>query len=512
MSSRRGISLSSLVAKRKLDPFLPIIHEILERDRQAPKKQRHTAQRIFDRLVAEHDYDGGYYDRQRGGASWKHGQAEVFVPLSHRPGTAQADFGEVTVVLNGETIKAAFFVITLPYSDAIFCQVFPKECTETFQEGHRRAFEFFGGVPRRISYDNSKIAVLKIVGGRGREATREFLRLESHYLFEHHFCRVRRPNEKGHVENLLGFARRNFLVPIPEVESLEALNAQLIEHCRRDLQRQLRGKAAPKESLLAEEQSAMLAIPAKRSSLAAYETAGQANSLSLVRFDGNDYSVPTAYAHHQVTVSRRYRRSTTSPSATSWWLGINVTGERSTPSSIRFTTWLSWSVSQELSITLGPWKIGNFLFGFTVLRRRQEGVLKNLATREFIKVLRLLETGHVAGVDRGGGLRVIDRCDERRCGAIDPSLSAGAAGRSVLPGRSSSLAGSACPASQSPMPINPCEWEHNHETHKKRKAPVLLKHHLKALKLPTMHNECEKVASRCAGEKRGPLGLPLATL
>ena len=215
-----GYQLKQPRPKRKLDPFLRIIHEILERDRQAPRKQRHTAQRIFDRLVSEHDYDGGYTIVKDAVRLWKHGQAEVFVPLSHRLGTAQADFGEVTVVLNGETTKVAFFVITLPYSATIFCQVFPKECTETFQEGPCRAFEFFGGVPRRIRYDNSKIAVSKIVGGRGREATREFLRLESHYLFEHHFCRVRRPNEKGHVENLLGFARRNFLVPLPEVESL----------------------------------------------------------------------------------------------------------------------------------------------------------------------------------------------------------------------------------------------------------------------------------------------------
>ena len=172
------------------------------------------------------------------------------MPLSHRPGEAQVDFGEAQVKLCGEQVKVAMFVMTLPYSDAIFCQVFPQECTETFQEGHKRAFEFFGGVPRRISYDNSKIAVAKITGGRGREVTREFLRLESHYLFEHHFCLVRRPNEKGHVENLIGYARRNYLVPVPETDSLEGLNAQLQEQCRKDLSRKLRGKPATKEELL----------------------------------------------------------------------------------------------------------------------------------------------------------------------------------------------------------------------------------------------------------------------
>jgi hypothetical protein len=110
------------------------------------------------------------------------------------------------VVVGGEPAAAAFFVMTLPYSDAFYCCIFPKDCPETFQEGHVRAFAYFGGVPARISYDNSKIAVATIVGRRGATPTREFLRLESHFLFEHRFCRVRRPNEKGHVEVMVGFA------------------------------------------------------------------------------------------------------------------------------------------------------------------------------------------------------------------------------------------------------------------------------------------------------------------
>ena len=117
-------------------------------------------------------------------------------------GEAQVDFGFAQIDLDGLREKVALFVMTLPYSDALFIQAFPRECTESFQEGHRRAFEFFGGAGRRISYDNSKIAVAKILGSRKRKITSEFLRLQSHYLFEHHFCLVRRPNEKGHVEHL----------------------------------------------------------------------------------------------------------------------------------------------------------------------------------------------------------------------------------------------------------------------------------------------------------------------
>jgi transposase len=185
----------------------------------------------------------------------------VFLPLSHPPGEAQVDYGFADVWLDGELTKVALFVMTLPYSDAIFMQAFPRECTESFLEGHRRAFDFFGGVPNRISYDNSKIAVARIIGNRERKVTTEFLRLKIHFLFEDHFCLVRRPNEKGHVEHLLDFARKNYLVPVPRVDALKTLNQKLVQNCQDDLKRQLRGKPSSKQVLLTEEQSSMLPIP-----------------------------------------------------------------------------------------------------------------------------------------------------------------------------------------------------------------------------------------------------------
>ncbi|MEX2188569.1 MAG: IS21 family transposase [Pirellulales bacterium] len=166
-------------------------------------------------------------------------------PLAHPPGEAQADFGEAAVWLQDKLTRVAYFVMSLPYSDAFFCQVFPRECTETFQEGHCRAFQFFGGVPTRISYDNSRIAVAKFVGRRGDTPTREFLRLESHFLFAHRFCLVRRANEKGHVEGLVGFARRNFMVPVPRIDDLEEFNEQLARWFRLDGRPQLQGHDIP---------------------------------------------------------------------------------------------------------------------------------------------------------------------------------------------------------------------------------------------------------------------------
>jgi transposase len=187
----------------------------------APRKQRHTAKRIFDRLVKEQNYNGGYTAVKEAVRSYKQSVREVFVPLSHPPGWAQVDFGYAKIELDGEQAEVAFFVMTLPYSDAFFVCAFPRECTETFQEGHKRAFRFFGGVPIRISFDNSKITVISIGRGQNRKLTDGFLRRWSHCHFIEHFCRVRRPNENGHVENLVGFSRRNFMVPVPEVRSIE---------------------------------------------------------------------------------------------------------------------------------------------------------------------------------------------------------------------------------------------------------------------------------------------------
>src|SRR5262249_11326033 len=213
-------------------------------DRQAPKKQRHTARRIFDRLRQEHAYTGCESIVRAAVHDWRKRTAEVFVPLSHPPGEAQVDFGHAEVGVAGQPVTAAFFVMPLPHSDAFFVRVFPKECTESFQDGHVRAFEYFGGVPTRISYDNSKVAVAAITGARGRTPTREFLRLASHFLFAYRFCRVRRPNEKGHVEAMVGVARRHFPVPLPPAHSWGTLNAELARRGPDDLARRGAGEGA----------------------------------------------------------------------------------------------------------------------------------------------------------------------------------------------------------------------------------------------------------------------------
>jgi transposase len=284
-----------------IEPVLPIIRQILDDDTKAPKKQRHTAKRIWQRLKDEHGFTGGYTSVKDAVRELRVGRKEVFLPLVHRPGEAQVDFGFAKVTLAGVETDVAVFVMSLPYADAVYTQVFPRECTETFQEGHARAFAFLGGVPTRIAYDNTKTAVAKIVDPRERELTREFLRLKSYYLFASHFCLVRRPNEKGHVEKLVDYARSNFLVPVPVADSLEQLNAELSERCRRDQERSVRGKVGTVATLLAEDRAAMLPLPARPFD-ARRTTDVSVDSLSLARFDTNSYSVPTKYAHRTVKV------------------------------------------------------------------------------------------------------------------------------------------------------------------------------------------------------------------
>jgi transposase len=162
-------------AKRpKLDPWVGVIDAILQEDRERPRKQRHTAKRIHERLREEHGYGGGYtivkdYVRLR-----ELRQQEMFVPLQHPPGDAQADFGEALAVIDGEERKAHYLAIDLPQSDDCFVMAFPAETTEAFLEGHNQAFVYFGGVPRTILYDNTKLAVARILGDGTRKKTQAF--------------------------------------------------------------------------------------------------------------------------------------------------------------------------------------------------------------------------------------------------------------------------------------------------------------------------------------------------
>ena len=169
-------------ARPKLDPFTGIIDSILMEDEVRPRKQRHTSKRIFERLRDEHGYAGGITIVKDYVLACRLRQREVFVPLRHDPGHAQADFGEALAEIAGVERKIHFFAVDLPHSDACFVQAYPAETAEAFCDGHNAAFGFFGGVPKSILYDNTKLAVARILGGGTRQRTRVFSELQSHCL------------------------------------------------------------------------------------------------------------------------------------------------------------------------------------------------------------------------------------------------------------------------------------------------------------------------------------------
>jgi len=295
------------VYKSKIGPYIDCIKAIIKSDKQMPKKQRHTAKRIWERLQAE-GFDGGYTIVKDAVRQIKKTSKEVFMPLSQRPGEAQVDFGHALANFGGTLKKIVFFVMSLAHSDAMFVMAFPRECTEAFLEAHVRALDFFGFVPKRISYDNTRVAITKILTGHKRKHTAEFKRLISHYLFEPHFCNVRRPNEKGIVEGSVKYARLNFMVPVPQVKDYDELNKLLRDCCQSDLDRILRGKRLlSKKQLLAEDRIAAIALPDDKFDYRK-TTSTFASSESLARYDTNDYSVPVSSAHHSVTIkaSTRY--------------------------------------------------------------------------------------------------------------------------------------------------------------------------------------------------------------
>ncbi len=298
------------IRRPKLDPFTGVIDQILSDDRERLKKQRHTAKRICERLRDEHGFTGGYtivkdYVREK-----RLGGQEMFVPFDHPPGDGQADFGEALVVIDGVKRKAHYLVVDLPHSDDAFVKAFPAETTEAFCEGHNAAFRYFGGVPRRIVYDNTKIAVARILGDGRRKRTRVFSELQSHDLFEDCFGRPGKGNDKGKkVEGLVGYARRNFFVPIPRFAGWEERNAYLEKKCGERRGRRLRRHKETIGERFERDRQAFLPLPP-----VPYEASDKrltrVTSLSLVRYRLNDYSVPTRYGHREVLVkaySTRWR-------------------------------------------------------------------------------------------------------------------------------------------------------------------------------------------------------------
>jgi hypothetical protein len=320
----------------------------------------------------------------------------MFVPLAHPPGHAQVDFGEALAVIGGMERKIHFFAFDLPHSDACFVVAYPQERTEAFCDGHVQAFAYFGGVPRSILYDNTKIAVARILGDGKRLRTRVFSELQSHYLFEDRFGRPGKGNDKGKVEGLVGFARRNFLVPIPVFDSFEALNAHLLACCRRRMSDRLRGHAEMIGERLQRDLAA-LQKPLPPPYDACEKVAATASSLSLVRYRRNDYSVPTSFGHRAVIV-RGYVHEVVIACGTEVIARHPRSYEREdfVFDPLHYLALIEQKINAlDQAAPLADWQLPE---EFATLRRLLEARMGKPGKREFVQVLRLMEAFRIEEV------------------------------------------------------------------------------------------------------------------
>jgi transposase len=217
------------------------------------------------------------------------------IPLEFDPGSdAQCDWGEALVYMGDGLIKVQVFCLKLCYSGKPFVVTFPTQRQEAFFEGHRQAFDWYGGVPPRISYDNLTTAVRKVLRGHKRKEQEAFIAFRSHYLFESHFATPGRPGEQGKVESLVGYARRNYFVPIPRVKSYEELNRLLLERLLADEERKSPGGKMTVKQAFDREKALLLPLP-KYPYRCCVSIPVRPNRLSLVNFDNNRYSVPVEY-------------------------------------------------------------------------------------------------------------------------------------------------------------------------------------------------------------------------
>ena len=286
-----------------LGPHRARIDELLDENERLPRKQRYIGHTIYKDIQAK-GYTGaestirGYVAQQRR----EKRRPKVYIPLEFDPGTdGQVDWGEAIAIIAGERVTVQLFLMRLCYSRKLFVRAFPTQKQEAFFEGHVMAFHHFRGVPRRISYDNLKVAVQRILEGRIRQEQQTFIVFRSHYLFESHFCTPGQGHEKGRVEKGVGFSRRNFMVPIPRMASFDELNAHLLAACLADDQRRVDRQPVTIGEAWEMEKPYLLPLPDKDFKCCVTKSV-TLNGFGQVEFDTNRYSVPAKDAYHNLVI------------------------------------------------------------------------------------------------------------------------------------------------------------------------------------------------------------------
>ncbi|MEB8616314.1 IS21 family transposase [Bacillus cereus] len=297
-----------------MEAFREQVDTWLMEDQTRPKKQRHTSKRIYDRLVSEFGFAGSdrtvrYYVAKRK-SELQIDKAEPYVRLEHPGGEAQADFGTFQAIIGGQLVERKMLILSYPYSNAAFVFVTPKENTECFLEGLRQLFEMSGGVPNRIWFDNLSAAVVSVGTDGKRKLTDEFQRFALHYRFQPVFCNPGQGNEKGHVENKVGYARRNWCVPLPVANDLDQLQKIINQQAREDLKRLHYAKGVLQHDLWEREKTKLLELPT-----VPYETfrleSVKANGYGEILMDQKVVKVPSIRSHERVWL--KY-----------WWSKVDV--------------------------------------------------------------------------------------------------------------------------------------------------------------------------------------------
>ena len=293
-----------------LGPYLKWIDQILEDDKRAPRKQRHTIRRIYNRLVEEKGFQGSYGSVKKYIRKKKQQEAAGtgYLPIAQPMGHAQVDFGEFVYLDKlGKQKKGHALTVSFPYSNAAFTQVFPAQNQECLLEGLKRVFEHIGGVPIRLRADNMTTAVVQVLDGTERVLTDGFTRFMLHYRFQTDFCNPAAGNEKGNVENKVGYSRRNYFVPMPAIEDFSAFNEALWALCEKDHQRQHYKKDGLIAELWEEEREKLLFLPEHPYQVFRYETYC-ANHYGAVTIETNSYGLPPSFAREIIQTKLYYDR------------------------------------------------------------------------------------------------------------------------------------------------------------------------------------------------------------
>ncbi|NLE00661.1 MAG: IS21 family transposase [Fibrobacter sp.] len=292
----------------KLEPFKADIDSWLTDDKKARRKQRHTAKRVYQRLMEK--YQEGFNCSYRTVAGYVSkrkkeifGQHAGYLPLEHIAGEAQGDFGDAQYYEHGRLCSGKYLNLSFPYSNQGYFQLFKGENQECLFEGLIAIFEHIGGVPTRIWFDNTKTIVTRVLKDGGRTLTDDFLRFSEHYRFEAVFCNVEAGHEKGNVESKVGYHRRNWLVPIPQFERLGEFNQELLKTCDLDGEREHYRKEATIAELYAADKADLLDLPAVPLDVSKYLTVRTNGYGRFYLSEGlHEYSVSPQYANSRVLV------------------------------------------------------------------------------------------------------------------------------------------------------------------------------------------------------------------